>query len=122
MALIRLENLRKVYYAGTDHEVAALKNINLNIDQGEFVAIMGPSGSGKSTLMHMIGFLDRPSAGKYFFENKNVTNLTDNELAEIRNRKIGFVFQAFNLLARTSALDNVILPMLYANKYSEQEM
>ena len=122
MALIKLENLKKEYYPGTDHEVAALKNINLTINQGEFVAIMGPSGSGKSTLMHTMGFLDRASAGKYFFEDREVTGLSDDELANIRNKKIGFVFQAFNLLARTTALDNVVLPMLYANKHSEDEM
>jgi putative ABC transport system ATP-binding protein len=122
MPLIRLENLKKVYYPGSDNEVAAIKNINLAIEAAEFVAIMGPSGSGKSTLMHVMGFLDRPTSGKYFFEAKEVTDLTDNDLAVIRNQKIGFVFQAFNLLPRTTSLDNVILPMLYENKRSESAM
>ncbi|MEJ0021181.1 MAG: ABC transporter ATP-binding protein [Candidatus Doudnabacteria bacterium] len=122
MSLIKLENLQKVYYPGSDNEVAAINHINLTIEQGEFVAIMGPSGSGKSTLMHVMGFLDRPSSGKYIFENKDVTSLSDNDLADIRNQEIGFVFQAFNLLPRTSSLDNVILPMLYENKRSDAEM
>lgn len=122
MSLIKLEKINKVYNNGADNQVYALKAVDLTIEEGEFLAIMGPSGSGKSTLMHLIGFLDRPTSGKYLFENKDVTDLHDNELAEIRNRKIGFVFQAFNLLARTSALDNVTLPMLYANHYSESQM
>ncbi len=122
MTLVKLENISKVYNKGSESEVFALRNVNLTIESGEFVAIMGPSGSGKSTLMHLIGFLDRPSSGKYFFENQDATDLTDNELAGIRNSKIGFVFQAFNLLPRTTALDNVILPMLYSDKNSEAEM
>ncbi|MEO8065816.1 MAG: ABC transporter ATP-binding protein [Candidatus Doudnabacteria bacterium] len=122
MPLVKLENLRKVYNNGSDNQVIALKDINLTIEPGEFVAIMGPSGSGKSTLMHVIGFLDRPTSGGYFFEDQDVTRLTDNESADIRNEKIGFVFQSFNLLARTTALDNVILPMLYANKHTDAEM
>ncbi len=115
--LIEMRGLRKVYNNGQDNQVDALKGINLSIHQGEFVAIMGPSGSGKSTLMHIIGFLDRASGGEYIFEGEDVTTLSDAKLAEIRNRKIGFVFQAFNLLSRTTALDNVKLPMLYANSY-----
>lgn len=120
MALIEMEKVRKVYDNGTDNHVVALNGIDLQIEAGEFVAIMGPSGSGKSTLMHLIGFLDRPSSGKYLFDGHNVTHLSDNSLAEIRNRRVGFVFQAFNLLPRTSALDNVMLPMLYA-RFTENE-
>jgi len=123
MSLVKLEKIRKVYDLGLDNQVSALREINLQIDQGEFVAIMGASGSGKSTLMHVIGFLDRPSSGKYFFDGREVTDLKDNELAEIRNQRVGFVFQAFNLLARTSAIDNVSLPMLYApKKVSAEQM
>jgi putative ABC transport system ATP-binding protein len=117
MALIEMRNIRKVYNNGKDNQVEALKNINLTVNAGEFVAIMGPSGSGKSTLMHIIGFLDRASDGQFFFDGEDVTKLNDYKLAEIRNEKIGFVFQAFNLLSRTSALDNVMLPMVYANSY-----
>ncbi len=112
-----MRGLRKTYNSGQDNQVDALKGINLTIQNGEFVAIMGPSGSGKSTLMHIIGFLDRASGGSYIFEGEDVTTLSDAKLAEIRNRKIGFVFQAFNLLSRTSALDNVKLPIMYANSY-----
>src|SRR5689334_11145230 len=105
MPLITLKDITKVYNVGKDIAVAALNGVNLEIKKGEFVAIMGPSGSGKSTLMHVIGFLDRPTSGTYLFDNKNVTNLTDSELATIRNEKVGFVFQAFNLLPRTTAID-----------------
>jgi len=112
-----MRNIRKVYNNGKDNQVEALKDINLTVNAGEFVAIMGPSGSGKSTLMHIIGFLDRASGGQFFFDGEDVTKLNDYKLAEIRNEKIGFVFQAFNLLSRTSALDNVMLPMVYANSY-----
>lgn len=112
-------DLRKVYNNGQDNQVEALQGINLTIQPGEFVAIMGPSGSGKSTLMHIIGFLDRASSGKYVFEGEDVTTLDDFKLAEIRNRRIGFVFQAFNLLSRTTALDNVKLPMMYSNSYAK---
>jgi putative ABC transport system ATP-binding protein len=115
--LVQMRNLRKTYNNGHDNQVDALKGINLTINRGEFVAIMGPSGSGKSTLMHIIGFLDRASDGAYIFEGEDVTTLSDAKLAEIRNKKIGFVFQAFNLLSRTSALDNVKLPIMYANSY-----
>lgn len=95
-------------------ETIALDNISFKIEKGEFVAIMGPSGSGKSTLMHILGALDKPSEGTYILDGENVENLTDDELADIRNRKIGFIFQAFNLLPRTTALKNVMLPMMYA--------
>ncbi len=122
MSLIKLENLYKTYFLDKDNRVEVLRGIDLEIDAGEFVAIMGPSGSGKSTLMHILGFLDRPTSGRYLFENKNVTNLSDNQLAEIRNVKVGFVFQAFNLLARTSAMDNVLVPMLYAGRKTSSQM
>ena len=111
--LIKLNNIRKSYpLDGFDLEI--LKGINLEINQGEFVAIMGPSGSGKSTLMNILGCLDTPTSGNYMLDGKNVENLSADELAEIRNQKIGFVFQGFNLLSRTSALENVELPMVYA--------
>ena len=112
MALIELKNIRKSYHLdGFDLEI--LKGINLQIKQGEFVAIMGPSGSGKSTLMNILGCLDSPSSGEYLLDGKNVESLSSDELAQIRNEKIGFVFQGFNLLSRTSAIENVELPMVY---------
>lgn len=110
--LIRIENLNKVYKNG-NIEVHALKDISLCIEPGEFVAIMGTSGSGKSTLMNILGCLDRPSSGEYFLEGISISDKTDNELSYIRNKKIGFVFQSFNLIPRTSALKNVELPMIY---------
>jgi putative ABC transport system ATP-binding protein len=111
--IISVEHLTKVYQSGGD-DLVVLDDINIRINRGEFVAIMGPSGSGKSTFMHILGALDVPTKGKYILDNLNVGELSDDELADIRNRKIGFVFQAFNLLPRTTALDNVILPMEYA--------
>lgn len=113
--MIHLENISKVYPAG-EHEVHALREINLDIAAGEMTAIVGPSGSGKSTLLNVIGCLDQPSSGTYTFLGKKVEKLNDEQLAELRNQKIGFVFQSFNLLPRTSALENVMLPFLYAVK------
>ncbi len=112
MLLIEAKEITKVYSAG-DIEVNALCSISLTIEKGDFVAIMGPSGSGKSTFMNILGCLDRPTGGEYLLEGISVGNLGRDELSEIRNRKIGFVFQGFNLLSRTSALENVELPMLY---------
>lgn len=111
--MIQTENLMKVYQMG-DNEVRALNGATFTIEKGEMVAIMGPSGSGKSTLMSIIGCLDVPTSGSYMLDGLAVENMSEGELAEVRGRKIGFVFQQFNLLARTSALDNVMLPLTYA--------
>lgn len=111
--MISVLHLSKIYKSG-DIETVALDDISFDVKKGEFVAIMGPSGSGKSTLMHMLGALDTPTSGQYFLDGENVANLSDDELADIRNRKVGFVFQSFNLLPRRTALQNVILPMIYA--------
>jgi len=111
--LIQVKNLSKIYKIDS-LETVALSDINFGIEKGEFVAIMGPSGSGKSTLMHILGALDLPTVGEYFLDGQNVGHLADDALAEIRNKKIGFVFQAYNLLPRTTALKNVCLPMVYA--------
>jgi len=113
-SLIELDNVAKVYEVG-ETEVNALKNVTYTIRQGDLLAIMGPSGSGKSTLMNIIGCLDKPSSGRYLLDGKEVSTYDRNQLAEIRNKKIGFVFQNFNLLARTSALENTELPLLYTN-------
>jgi len=116
--VISTEHLVKIYALG-DYEIHALRGIDLSIEKGGFVAIMGPSGSGKSTLMHILGCLDRPTKGKYFLEGEDVSSFDRNSLAGIRNRKIGFVFQSFNLLSRTTALENVELPLLYNTSYSK---
>lgn len=112
MPLIVMEDLRKVYLAGTV-EVAALEDINLTIESGEFLAVMGPSGSGKSTLMNILGCLDVPTSGKYFLSGEDVSSLNRDQRADVRNRKIGFVFQGFNLLPRIDAVRNVELPLIY---------
>ena len=121
MSLIKAENLVKDYI---NEEVVThvLDTLNFEIKEGEFVAIMGPSGSGKSTLMHILGFLDRATGGKYFFEDKDVTTFEDDMLAAIRNERVGFVFQSFNLLSRTTVLDNVKLPLLYSTKKNHDEL
>ena len=121
MALIELKNIYKSYPLD-GFELEILKGISLNIDEGEFVAIMGPSGSGKSTLMNILGCLDSPSSGAYQLDGKSVENLSADELAEIRNQKIGFVFQGFNLLSRTTALENVELPLVYSNVSPKERM
>ncbi|WP_424101831.1 ABC transporter ATP-binding protein [Moorena producens] len=112
--MIWMEAITKIYDMG-EVQVSVLKGINLSIKEGEYIAIMGASGSGKSTLMNIIGCLDRPTTGRYALEGRNLTTLHDDELAYIRNQRIGFVFQQFNLLPRSTALENVMLPMVYAN-------
>lgn len=117
--MISIKNLNKVYKTGAV-EVHALKNVNLEIEQGEFIAIMGHSGSGKSTLMNILGCLDRPTDGEYLLDGINIKNQNQDELSLIRNKKIGFVFQAFNLIPRTNTLRNVELPMIYAKVKTSQ--
>lgn len=114
MSLIGIQNVTKVY-GEEDVITPVLHGISFSIEEGEFISIMGPSGSGKSTLLHILGLLDRPTSGSYFFENQDTALLSDEVLAELRNQKIGFVFQAFHLLARTSVLENVILPLYYSS-------
>jgi putative ABC transport system ATP-binding protein len=119
MNIIQISHLSKVYRTAAG-ETIALDDVSFNIQKGEFVAIMGPSGSGKSTLMHLLGCLDTPTSGTYILDGENVEKLTQDELADIRNRKIGFIFQAFNLLPRTTVLQNVMLPMRYAGVPMEE--
>jgi len=119
VSLLEAKNLKMIYEDG-DTKTAALKGVDISIKKGEFVAIMGPSGSGKSTLLHILGFLERNTSGEYRFDGKLMDELNDEELALVRNQKMGFVFQAFNLLSRTSVLENVKLPLLYARKNEKE--
>ena len=118
-SIIKLSNIAKAYKIGTE-EIHALRSVSLEIFKNEYVALMGPSGSGKSTLMNILGCLDSPSSGEYILNNLAVAKMLDNDLAEVRNKEIGFVFQSFNLLPRSTALDNVILPLIYAG-YSKAD-
>ncbi len=111
--IIHLKNIAKAYKIGTEH-IHALRDVSLEINKNEYVALMGPSGSGKSTLMNMLGCLDTPTSGEYILNGISVAQMLDNELAEVRNKEIGFVFQTFNLLPRSTALDNVVLPLIYS--------
>jgi putative ABC transport system ATP-binding protein len=121
-AVVKIEEIHKIYDSG-EIPVHAVRGISLEINRGEFVALMGASGSGKSTLMNLLGCLDRPTRGRYLLDNTDVSGLSRNELADIRNQKIGFVFQGFNLLARTTALENTELPMMYGlRRHSSREM
>jgi len=117
--MIQAKNISKIYQTG-EIEVKAVDDVSFEIKRGEFVAIMGPSGSGKSTLMHILGALDQPTIGTYILDNKNVENLDEDQLAEIRNQKIGFIFQSYNLLPRTSALKNIMIPMMYGGIAKEK--
>ncbi|MBK8946383.1 MAG: ABC transporter ATP-binding protein [Ignavibacteriae bacterium] len=117
--MITIQHIAKIYQVGME-EVHALRDVSVNIDKNEYVAIMGPSGSGKSTLMNILGCLDTPTKGLYTFTGKNVSDMNDNELASIRNKEIGFVFQTFNLLPRSNALHNVELPLIYAGVGKEE--
>lgn len=114
--MIQLKSISKIYGKNGGQQVTALYNANLTINKGEFVAIIGASGSGKSTLMNILGMLDRPTSGEYYLENREVSTLTDDELAQIRNKKIGFVFQKFHLLPKTTATENVELPLIYSDR------
>ena len=114
MSLIKLSKVNKIFQLDEELSFQALKDIDLEINKGDFVAVVGPSGSGKSTLMNILGLLDRPTSGSYHLDGLDVSHLKDDHLAKLRNQKIGFVFQSFNLLARTSAVDNVALPLIYS--------
>ena len=116
MSLIEVKNLEKIYNEG-ESETRALCGVSLKVEEGDFVAVMGPSGSGKSTLLHILGFLDRQTKGSYLFDNKELNEYTDDEVAKVRNEKMGFIFQSFNLLSRTSVLENVKLPLLYSTTH-----
>jgi putative ABC transport system ATP-binding protein len=118
--MIECTNITKIYKTG-DVESKVLKEVSLRIEKGEFLAVMGPSGSGKSTLMHILGALDRPTSGEYFLDGKNMLKLSDDELAKIRSQKIGFVFQSFNLLPRSTVLRNVMMPLIYDNTVSVED-
>ena len=119
--IIKTQNLRKTYVMGTN-KVHALQDISISVLQNEYVALMGPSGSGKSTLMNLLGCLDSPTSGKYFLNEIDVSTMDDSDLAEVRNKQIGFVFQTFNLLPRLSALENVALPLVYAGKTKSERL
>ena len=119
MNIIEVKNLKKSYDTG-ETETVALSSVTFNVRKGEFLAIMGPSGSGKSTLLHLLGLLDEPTEGSYIFENKSINSYSRDELAKIRNEKLGFVFQSFNLLARTTVLENVKLPLYYSSIPEEE--
>ena len=120
--IIELSGIRKSFYIGTPNELEVLKGIDLTVYEGEFVSIVGASGSGKSTLMNIVGSLDRPTTGQYTLDDVNITAAKDMELSSIRNQKIGFVFQTYNLIAKTNALKNVEMPMLYAGIHSKQRV
>lgn len=119
--IIKLGNICRFYQVGTE-TVKALRDVDLSIYQNEFVALMGPSGSGKSTMMNILGCLDTPTSGSYFLNDTDVSKMTDNELADVRNKEIGFIFQTFNLLPRSTALENVMLPLIYAGKNKQQRL
>jgi putative ABC transport system ATP-binding protein len=119
--VIDIRNIVRNFQLGAE-TIYVLKQLNLQINRGEYVALMGPSGSGKSTLMNILGCLDTPTSGEYFLNGKDVARLSDNELAEIRNKEIGFIFQTFNLLPRSTALDNVILPLIYAGLKKQERI
>lgn len=121
MALLELKNISRHYTLGTE-VVKALQSVTVSIEKGEYIALMGPSGSGKSTLMNVIGCLDTPTEGNYILNKKEVSKMTENELAEIRNKEIGFIFQTFNLIPRSTALDNVALPLVYAGYGKEKRL
>jgi putative ABC transport system ATP-binding protein len=121
-SLVKLTNIDKIFKLDEDLTFQALKDINLSINKGEFVAIIGPSGSGKSTLMNILGLLDHPTEGSYHLDGHDVAYLKDDQRAELRNKKIGFVFQSFNLLTRTSAVDNVALPLIYSGVKSKERI